>query len=211
MVCSQCGDTVAGEPAWTNFALECRFCSTDPKLLETDACALFQLHKERAIHESKQDPDRASLWLRGLTPWPGEEDQFDIDYTFQTTWQGRLNVQGAILAGDGSGGPHSSEPALRRCGFGLACIEPHADGHNFDYLGHSFGSVPGKQTVPRAEATAILQALRHTTGNAVFICDNWGWRRVSIKALGTDHLPMVYFGIKLTRLDCIDKPKGMVS
>ena len=31
-----------------------------------------------------------------------------------------------------------------------------------------------KQTVPGAEATAILHTLRTTTGNALFVCDNWG-------------------------------------
>jgi len=28
--------------------------------------------------------------------------------------------------------------------------------------------------VPRAEAVALLQALRTTSGNATFVCDNWG-------------------------------------
>ena len=42
-----------------------------------------------------------------------------------------------------------------------------------DYLGHVFGSTPGRQTVPRAEAMAILHALRTTKGNALFVCDNW--------------------------------------
>jgi hypothetical protein len=40
-------------------------------------------------------------------------------------------------------------------------------------LGHSFGCVPGVQTVPRSEATSILHALRTTKGNATFVCDNW--------------------------------------
>ena len=41
-------------------------------------------------------------------------------------------------------------------------------------VGYASGSVPGKQTVPRAEATALLQALRTTSGDAIFVCDNLG-------------------------------------
>ena len=69
-------------------------------------------------------------------------------------------------------GPYTSEPALRKCGFGLACIRP-VDDYHFKYLGHDYGSVSGRQTVPRAEATAILHALRFTRGNATFVCDNY--------------------------------------
>ena len=41
-------------------------------------------------------------------------------------------------------------------------------------MGYASGSVPGKLSVPRAEATALLQALRTTSGDAIFICDNLG-------------------------------------
>ena len=41
-------------------------------------------------------------------------------------------------------------------------------------LGCVPGSVPGRQTSPRAEAVALLHALRTTAGNAVFVCDNLG-------------------------------------
>ena len=84
------------------------------------------------------------------------------------------HVQGAILGGDGSGGHYSSDPRVRKCGLGLVIIKPSSDDYNFDYIGHAFGSTPGKQSVPRAETSAILHALRSTKGNALFACDNWG-------------------------------------
>ena len=71
------------------------------------------------------------------------------------------------MAGDGSRGTTNSDPRARRCGFGLAIIRPNA-GDDFAYVGHSYGGLPGRQPVPRADATALLQALLTTKGNAIF-------------------------------------------
>ena len=83
-----------------------------------------------------------------------------------------LNVQGGILAGDGSGGLPVTNPRLRKCDCGLVAITP-TDDFNFQYLGHACRSVPGKQTVPRAETTSVLHALKPIRGNAILVCDNW--------------------------------------
>ena len=125
--CSKCGGTVAGNSAWEHFALECPFTNSGPQLPEGEECLPFQIHKEQARAEVAHDRELADLWLQGLTPWSEMPDPLDNSFKYQITWGGRLPVQGAILAGDGSGGKFSSNPILRRCGFGLACILPHRD------------------------------------------------------------------------------------
>ena len=46
-----------------------------------------------------------------------------------------------------------------------------------DYLGHVFGAVPGKQTVPRSEATVLWHVLKYTACNAVYMIDALGAMR----------------------------------
>jgi hypothetical protein len=55
VICSQCGEAVAGESAWTHFATECTFRCTEPSLLQSEACQKFQLQNERARHEAGSD------------------------------------------------------------------------------------------------------------------------------------------------------------
>jgi hypothetical protein len=171
--CRLCQRTIAGEAAWRHFALDCPSlsCGLGGSFEETEAALNFELLRGQAQHESTLNPERGAYWLRGIMPLP-TGDQLSLDFDFTSTYLGRLDVQGAVLGGDGSGGSYSSDPRLRSCGFGLVAIRP-SDSYHFDYLGHSFGSVPGRQTAPRAEATSILHALRTTKGNASFICDNW--------------------------------------
>ena len=52
---------------------------------------------------------------------------------------------------------------------------------------YAHGCVLGRQTVPRAEATAVLQALRTTSGHAIYYCDNWFVAARSNK--GPRHVP----------------------
>ena len=54
------------------------------------------------------------------------------------------------------------------------------DPDDFGYVGHVHGQVPGTHTVPRSKATAILHALRHTSGNAAYVVDSW-WSLRSFK------------------------------
>ena len=82
-------------------------------------------------------------------------------------------MHGCYLGADGSGGENSKDPRVRRCGFGLVILHALDDFDNVTYVGHASGSTPGKQTVPRSEATALLHALATTRGNAVFVVDNY--------------------------------------
>ena len=84
-------------------------------------------------------------------------------------------MHGCILGGDGSGGQNSRDPRTRRCGFGLVAIRPDPyDNSNFQYLGHVYGEVPGKQSVPRSEGTALPHACKHTSGNCEYVIDAYG-------------------------------------
>ena len=57
---------------------------------------------------------------------------------------------------DGSGGRHSSDARLRRCAWAWVCPK---EGSNREALHGARGSLGGKQTVPRAELTAIHECL----------------------------------------------------
>ena len=114
------------------------------------------------------DENNKPLWLRGLPPLD-VPDPLEPHYSFQSSYE-RLDVTGLVLAGDGSGGPHSRDFRARRCGFGLSIY----DSAQRKLVGHASGSVPGRQTTPRAEALALLHALLTTVGRAVFVCDNLG-------------------------------------
>ena len=85
-----------------------------------------------------------------------------------------IDVTGLLLAGDGSGGRNSMDLRTRRCGFGLAIIRYSSNLEDCKLIGHARGSVPGKQSVPRAEAAALLFALLHTIGCAFLVCDSLG-------------------------------------
>ena len=57
---------------------------------------------------------------------------------------------------DGSGGRHSSDARLRRCAWAWVCPKP---GSNREAAHGARGSLGGKQTVPRAELTALHECL----------------------------------------------------
>ena len=102
-------------------------------------------------------------------------DALALDYEFTSSYAAeRLDIQGCFAAGDGSGGANSSDRHTRRCAFGVAFIRAEQHVNSFSYVGYASGSVPGEQTVPRSEATALLHTLNTTKGNCVFIADNLG-------------------------------------
>ena len=81
-----------------------------------------------------------------------------------------------MLGSDGCGGKYSRRIGTRWCGFGIGIIRLRTDG-SFELVGSAFGSVPGKQTVPRSEMTGLLHALMHTKGDAIIECDSKAvWR-----------------------------------
>ena len=122
---------------------------------------------------------RPALWLRGLFPLK-VPDPLNEDFNFLASYH-LLDVSGCVLAGDGSGGRNSKDFRTRRCGFGLAIIEECSGEGTVgtrlsspQVLGYASGSVPGKQTTPRAEAMALLFAFLTTVGSAIYVCDNLG-------------------------------------
>ena len=97
----------------------------------------------------EQKDEFACFWMRGLVPktWteanPWPEDAPGI--------VGCVTWQPDIYFSDGSGGVHSKVPRLRRVGWGT--VRLGQDGE----LGEAcHGSLPGKQTVPRAELMALV-------------------------------------------------------
>ena len=86
--------------------------------------------------------------MRGLVPksWaPVERSETTLGFQGNMTWQPD------IYFSDGSGGAHSQDPRLRRVGWSIACLKQDAELKEACH-----GSVPGRQTVPRAELTALV-------------------------------------------------------
>ena len=89
--------------------------------------------------------------------------------------------------GDGSGGEYTSDPRLRRCGWGFVLQQGESLQNGM------YGTLPGvRQTVPRAEITAATQALNHSVpseGAATFeFCTDCmvlvnGWWRGKAKCM----------------------------
>ena len=169
-ICDHCSSVVIGCP-FKHFAYYC------PVTLKLE---LEGIKGSRHLVEVArvEIEDQPSKWLRGLIPL-NVPDPLDHEYSFTAT-STIIDVTGKLIGGDGSGGAHSKDFRTRRCGFGLVIIEPDACSLNgtseqaIETIGQASGTVPGKQTVPRAEATAILHALRTTRGHATFVCDNLG-------------------------------------
>ena len=88
----------------------------------------------------------------------GNEDNFDGHYTYYL---------------DGSGGERSSDPRLRRCGWGAACVdfsEPDCP----TLLTGRFGALPASfHSVPRAELFAAVYVLENSTVSKIrLVSDN---------------------------------------
>jgi hypothetical protein len=73
-----------------------------------------------------------------------------------------------VLATDGSGGPHSADPRVRRCGWGFVALGPEGEvrfsaSGPLDYW---------KQTVPLAELAAVTAIVLCTVGDLTVVIDN---------------------------------------
>ena len=110
------------------------------------------------------DVDETAFWCRGIPPISWSQVSPGPPHLQGTgIWANLIPVStaGLIFATDGSGGPLSKEPRLRQVGFGvvaLAAVGPHS------IVGTLVGTIPGRQTVPRAEAFAFLKLLEMTEG-----------------------------------------------
>ena len=108
-------------------------------------------------------------------------------------------MAGCIVGTDGSGGKNGRQIRTRKCGFGVSIVRLLRNG-GFELVGSAYGSVPGKQTVPRSEMAGLLPALLHTKGDAVVECDNKAVWRILSKGpkAQPEHNGMygnVYFGL----------------
>ena len=117
------------------------------------------------------------FWLRGLPPagWTSEHPDLKEYVSFREYWSpgdgGEIHeiVGTSVCIGtDGSGGMHARDPRLRRCGWGWVALSvdtmlPCAAGR---------GTVPGRQTVPRAELAALVDVIAHTSGDLLVAIDN---------------------------------------
>ena len=103
------------------------------------------------------------LWLRGLLPSrlvPVNTPHVDDELLW---FVGRYPPGGwssGVYFTDGSGGPYSSYPSIRRCGVGICVIDMNADFHNPDadpLIWGAYLALPGPlQTVPRSELYAVM-------------------------------------------------------
>ena len=102
-----------------------------------------------AVQELKEQP---TLWRRGNGNLPDPPHPLALDYSsivagpegdvlHEGHGEAPVDVTGMLLGGDGSGGEHTRDSRLRRCGFGLAVISdaPELVVHHLWY-----GSVPGE-------------------------------------------------------------------
>ena len=65
-----------------------------------------------------------------------------------------------VFGTDGSGGPASKDKRLRQCSFAVVALNKDTR----QAVATLTGSIQGSQTVPRAEAAALLWLLKLTTG-----------------------------------------------
>ena len=98
--------------------------------------------------EEKKE-EYACFWLRDLVPKAWTEANLWPEYTPGIvecmTWEPD------ICFSDASGGTHSSDPRLRRTGWGIVRLD-----HDGELVEACHGGVPGKQMVPRAELVALV-------------------------------------------------------
>ena len=159
--CSRCAEIVEGD-IWQHLSYFCRDTLEDASLEDFETVARAQAELALGI--------RPALCLRGLRPLD-MLDPLDTDYDFTNSWgSGLLDIEGYILGSDGTGGEFARHARLRRCCFGAAVI--HVGAHHVNTIGTAYGTVCGKQTVPRSETQGLLHMLKCTKGNATIVIDN---------------------------------------
>jgi len=116
-----------------------------------------------------------AFWLRGLVPWEWTfgrvEEEFDLSpirVQLYGPWASGVWAlpANAVAATDGSGGPNSRDPRLRRVGWGAV-----VSNGRLEPIAWASGGVEGPQTVPRSELQAVLWLVSHTSGDVVVYVD----------------------------------------
>ena len=134
---------------------------------------------------AERDFDPCSVfWGRGLSPsqWaPVSEAPYFHPFAYGTFAISPL-PHNCTYATDASGGEHTKDVRLRRCGFGAVHFSVE-EGIVviLGGIGNSIGGPSFDQSVPRAELSAIIFVLQHSTGFTHFVIDaqifstNFNW------------------------------------
>ena len=126
---------------------------------------------ERARLEHQECP---GFWLRGLVPLEWTYQYCMAEVTAELHFQGCRPSRpiplpdGAVIGTDGSGGPHSADPRIRRCGWAFVIM-----GSDHSTIASGRGPLLcWRQTVPLAELDAARVALLCTKGPVTLLIDN---------------------------------------
>ena len=126
------------------------------------------------------------FWLRGMTPSSWTRLAFKAEKTrLERTglFAGNTpDIADLVVATDASGGPHSRDPRLRAVGW--AVVVAPRQGQSIEVLGTLLGVIMPPATVPQGEHMAIIEAIRHTTGQMDLTTDCKG----VLKTLQSVHL-----------------------
>ena len=130
---------------------------------------------EEACRVGEETP---CFWYRGLVPWNWTFGKVEKEVAEKPIYQhqkgpwapGRWNLPaGAIGATDGSGGIFSSDPRVRRVGWGAVIGTRPQNGRVIQ--GWAMGTLEGLQTVPRAELRALVWIASMTDGDIEIAVD----------------------------------------
>ena len=136
-------------------------CSTNDSL--GDAVLKTNHWRSRAAAER----EHANAWERAITPheWlPRKSPPVKAETWTTSNWDEVASDPRVVMASDGSGGIASSTPALRHVGGGAAIRRPAGEGYEYAFL---YATVPGRQTVPRAELHTAVQVLKRAPNHTV--------------------------------------------
>ena len=155
--------------------------------------------QEWAVH--MREREQRCFWLRGLVPasWAvdvrvGSEDMH-VDGVLDQPWPVTL-PEGACICLDGSGGPGpgTKDPRIRKCAWAFVVLvgPPHAP----EIVGSAVGNLVGdKQSVPRAELTALVKALQATSGELKLCTDAAYVQRVFRKCRQPRFIPQCHWDL----------------
>ena len=148
------------------------------------------------------NPVQSCFWLRGLVPshWTvkvvADKEDLVAEGLFAQTWPISLPV-GACICLDGSGGPGQSttDPRIRRCAWSVVVVAA-TDAGAFQILGSLVGNLVGaKQSVPRAELTALVKALQATSGDLQLCTDAAYVLKTFRKCRQPSHFPKCHWDL----------------
>jgi hypothetical protein len=109
------------------------------------------------------------FWIRGLLPESWLPPRREIKERWQSHGDYAAFCNATHFGTDGAGGKHNSCPRLRGCGAGAAAVSHFDHPLELTLLGGISATVEGRQTVPRAELTAVCIVLALALQSHVYI------------------------------------------